>query len=85
MSSGKTMKAYALTKTYAKGADWQESFLEVQEFPIPEIKDDELLVQVKATSVNPVDYKIGTFGISVCLCVTHNYRFLMLVDTILQE
>lgn len=36
-----------------------ESVLEVREVPMPEISDDELLVEVHASSVNPIDWKIG--------------------------
>jgi NADPH:quinone reductase-like Zn-dependent oxidoreductase len=35
------------------------SLLEVREVPKPEITADELLVEVYATSVNPIDWKIG--------------------------
>ena len=33
--------------------------LEIREMPKPEITADELLVEVHATSVNPIDWKIG--------------------------
>ena len=36
-----------------------ESVLDVREVPKPEISDDELLVEVHASSVNPIDWKIG--------------------------
>jgi 2-desacetyl-2-hydroxyethyl bacteriochlorophyllide A dehydrogenase len=36
-----------------------ESLLEVREVPKPEISDDEMLVEVHASSVNPIDWKIG--------------------------
>ena len=36
-----------------------ESVLEVREMPRPEATDDELLVEVHASSVNPIDWKIG--------------------------
>jgi NADPH:quinone reductase-like Zn-dependent oxidoreductase len=32
--------------------------LQIEEIPVPEPKDDEILVKVDAASVNPVDYKI---------------------------
>jgi len=35
------------------------SALEIREVPKPEISDDELLVEVHASSVNPIDWKIG--------------------------
>ena len=35
------------------------SLLEIREMPKPEITADELLVEVHATSVNPIDWKIG--------------------------
>lgn len=33
--------------------------LRVEPVPIPQAKDDEVLVRVAAASLNPVDYKIG--------------------------
>ncbi len=35
-----------------------ESVLELVEQPIPQVKDDELLIRVKAASINPLDWKI---------------------------
>lgn len=36
--------------------------LQLDEMPMPQAQDDEVVVQVHAASVNPVDYKIRSGG-----------------------
>ncbi|MDR6193232.1 zinc-binding dehydrogenase [Siphonobacter sp. SORGH_AS_0500] len=47
------MKAVVLNSFGAAG-----KVFETIELPVPEINDEEVLIKVKATSVNPIDYKI---------------------------
>lgn len=46
------MKAYFLEQY------WKRASLHLQECEIPSIREDEVLVQIKATSINPLDNKI---------------------------
>ncbi|MDM1071808.1 zinc-dependent alcohol dehydrogenase family protein [Empedobacter brevis] len=44
--------------TVIKGFGKPEDTFQTIELPIPSINDDEVLIKVKATSINPIDYKI---------------------------
>lgn len=59
------MKAAQITK-YSKAIN-----LKINEVAIPEIKDDEVLVKVKAAGVNPVDVLIANGGIRLI----QDYKF----------
>lgn len=54
-----TMKASLVTKY---GTNFAETYKYVEDFPMPALplKADEILVEIKAAGVNPVDYKMAS-------------------------
>ena len=40
---------------------------EAADLPVLEIEPGQVLVKVAATSVNPVDWKVRKFGLSLCI------------------
>lgn len=63
------MKASLVTKY---GNKFAETYKYVEDFPLPiasaqQLKADEMLVEIKAAGVNPVDYKMATGNYSIMM------------------
>lgn len=53
----KTMRAYV----YYKNGEPSKVLQFKEDYPVPKLAPNELLVQVHATSINPADWKVGTY------------------------
>ncbi len=58
------MKGWVLVKKIEKSADFESaSCLQFHaDIPIPNPADNEIMVEVRASGLNPVDYKVAAFG-----------------------
>ncbi len=43
--------------------------LEIEDIPIPEYSEDEVLIQIHATSVNPIDWKVRAGLLNRVTCI----------------